>query len=129
MADSITTNQDLIDYHVLTKYDIVSLTNDDNRYDTWEDEHKQAYSEVLSYLYRTRDIEESDLSDTSQLKKAVCHWVAYLVLRNSKFSDSKQRGQDNYALATKELSQLKLSTGGGKLPASNTYITARVIIG
>lgn len=129
MADSITTNQDLIDYKVLSRADIVQLTDIDNRYDEWEDEHQRAWSEVLSYLYRTRQIEESDLTNTSQLKLAVCDWVAYLVLRGSKFQDRKSEAQNHRNLAIKELSEILLESNGVELPANPIFGTARVIRG
>jgi hypothetical protein len=129
MADRITTNQDLIDLDILTGAQILNLSDSNDRYDDWEDRHIQAWAEIKAILFRTNAIEESSLSDTTELKSATCHYVAYLALRRSKFTDLKESANTHLRLALLVIDKAQLTINGSIKPSRPLFGAIRVIRG
>jgi hypothetical protein len=113
VADSITTNADLVTYEVLPDVEIVRLSTARlNAEDPpWATRHKLAWTKTLDRLgQRDPRIQENDIDDTSVLKYCVCCFVAYLAYRWAPAGeDDMKRAEWWHAQWTRELEEVRIS--------------------
>ena len=122
MADSITTNANLLDDGIMLAVDIGRLSTERLMNHTtsagdpfpWKPRHERAWSETLKRLkQREHALEEDDLTDTTELTRTVGFHVAYQAYALSMADDDKKRADDFYAKWRKEAETVGLSVSGG----------------
>jgi len=114
MADSITTQADVLTYTTLTDNEIMRLQNGRMNSDNWEAMHIKAWTLVKGMLaMRKPAYEESDLTDSTELKKCTVYAVLYLAYNESKLSDTdKQQARYWYRMLRKEFAEVELTVNG-----------------
>jgi hypothetical protein len=116
VATSITTQADVLTYGLITDNEIHSLTTERMKSDNWATLHERAWTKVLDQLaLRASPIEETDLSDTSELKPATVFVVLHYAYAQAEFmNDENQKRSELYWLrAMKELEEVRLSVTTG----------------
>jgi hypothetical protein len=131
---SITVNQDLVNYEVLSEVEVDMLSTPESRLSVigtpalpfpWRYRHERAWARVLRDL-SLRKITEADLADTSELKYAACACVAAMAFQASETKEDQHRAEYWSNLYEREINEVKLTvTGGGSLePAGYSTIKA-----
>jgi len=105
------------------------LDDSESRYNHWEVRHEQAWAKVLDFIYKSRNIEESSLASTDNLKLACCYFVAYLAYRTSDSSTLLERAQRYYSYFEVELTEVRLNSTSGELLPASSYRTIHMVKG
>jgi len=114
MADSITTNADIVAEYPIILAEMSRLETDEMRADEWAALHKAAWRRILRDLYRRADkLEETDLGDTSELKLAAIYYVLHLAYLANELEDEKLEASRWLEKYEKEMAEQALSVGGG----------------
>ena len=124
MATRITDNTDLVAYEILTDYDIDQLTTTTLAAESpvWETRHDRAWTKVKDHLaLRPTPIEESDLSDTSELTYAACYYVAYLACKAGRSDRHQEMAKEFYQLFEKEMAEVRPTLTDGSSARRGCY--------
>jgi hypothetical protein len=119
VATSITTQADVLTYGLVTDNEISNLTTDRMEKEAWSTLHARAWTKILDLLaLRTPTIEESDLSDTTELTVATVYMVMHYAYAQAEFmSDEMQARSDLYwKRAVAELEEARLTVNGSTAP-------------
>jgi len=116
MADYITTNDDLLTYDVVPDGDLPRLGTArlEAESPAWKTRHSEAWQRTLLRLEsRNPRITEDDLDDTTELKRAVCYYVAHLAYRMQAGSaQDLARADLMYQLWEREVEEVRLTIDG-----------------
>ena len=117
MATSITTQEDVIEYGLVTDNEIHSLSTERMKANNWATLHARAWTKILDMLWlRASPIEESDLSDTDELIPATVYMVLHYAYAQGEFmNDDNQSNAGRYwERAIKELQEVRITLAGGE---------------
>jgi hypothetical protein len=112
MADSITTNADLLAAEFILRSEFDRLNTYDRSQDAWASVHKRAWTEVKKDLKIVRQIDETDLTDSSELEDVTLMKVLEIAYRTSDVDgDSMQakRWERRYTREFKQLPELTVN--------------------
>lgn len=130
MATSITTQADLVTYGDVTDNEIERLTTERMRANNWSREHQRAWSEVLRQLaLRPTAIEEDDLGDTDELKRATIYMVLHYAYEQAELNIPGSQGRAGlyWDRAIRELSELELTLASGGTAGRSSYGFRRAV--
>jgi hypothetical protein len=112
MADSITTNADLLAAEFFLRSEFDRLNTYDRSQDAWASVHRRAWTEVKKDLKIVRQIDETDLTDSSELEDVTLMKVLEIAYRTSDVDgDSMQakRWERRYTREFKQLPELTVN--------------------
>lgn len=110
MADSITDQVKLIAAEFVTRSEIDSLTTYERRVDQWEAVHKRAWIEVKKDIAKRRKpLEESDLTDSSELEDATLMKVLEIAYRTSDVEGMDLKKHKWRARYRREMNEVQLT--------------------
>ena len=135
MADSITTQADMVALEIIDDVEIERLTTDRQRNAVsstgapfpWRIHHERAWERTLRELGQDPEpLLETELSDTTELTRAVCYLVACYAYEQGESPTDMARSKHFHALHLREMSEALLTTTFGVRRARVTgYMTIR----
>ena len=131
MADSITTQADVIANVVIPDNELFPLTTERMKADNWATMHKHAWTLVKSYLLaRHPPVEEDDLDDVTELAPATCYAVIYLAYDAVEIAgdDGRKRRAYWFRKLRKALAQADITVDGVPL-SRESYGSRRALRG
>lgn len=133
MATSITTQATMTSLEILSDVEIERLTTDRQRNAVsatgapfpWRIHHERAWARTLRELKdRPEPLEESDLSDVTELNRAVCYLVAAYAYEMAEAPGDMERSKYFHNLHLREMSEVRLTTAAGETRKSSVgYLT------
>ena len=118
MADSITDKTDLLAAELILTSEFNRLDTYDRNADSWASVHKRAWTEVKKDLKQLRQLDESDLDDSTELEDVVLMKVLEIAYRTSDVEGDSVLAKRWGKRYEREFQRVRLTVGGGEKNAS-----------
>jgi hypothetical protein len=114
MADSITDNTALLAAEFILSSEFDRLNTYDRNADSWASVHKRAWTEVKKDLKGLRQLEESDLDDTSELEDVALMKVLEIAYRTSDVEGDSVLSKRWSRRYEREFQRVHITVSGGE---------------